>query len=260
MTESNAVMLPKDVRPSRYTLTLRPDLETFTFSGSVAIDIEVLRPTDSIVLNAAELAITSCRVESPAWEALPSGTALDEKAGDRGVHVRLGTPGRAREAGDRVHRRAERPAPGILPQPVHRRERRGAALGDDPVRGDRRPPRLPMLGRAVDEGFVPGDAHRPRGVGGRIEHDDRRGVGDGRRTEARAVRGDAGDVDLPARLHRGRHQVRGAEGRERHPRAGVGDGRQGEPGRVLPPRRRSSSCPSSTTTSACPTRCRSSTT
>ena len=80
MTESNAVMLPKDVRPTRYTLTLRPDLETFTFSGSVAIDIEVLRPTDSIVLNAAELAITSCRVESPAGEALPRGTALDEKA------------------------------------------------------------------------------------------------------------------------------------------------------------------------------------
>ena len=80
MTESNAVMLPKDVRPTRYTLTLRPDLETFTFSGSVAIDIEVLQPTASIVLNAAELAITSCRVESPAGETLPRGTALDEKA------------------------------------------------------------------------------------------------------------------------------------------------------------------------------------
>ena len=39
MTESNAVMLPKDVRPSKYTLTLRPDLETFTFSGSVVIDV-----------------------------------------------------------------------------------------------------------------------------------------------------------------------------------------------------------------------------
>ena len=80
MTESNAVMLPKDVRPSKYTLTLQPDLERFTFTGSVAIDIDVLQPTDSIVLNAAELAITSCRVESPAGEALPSSTALDEKA------------------------------------------------------------------------------------------------------------------------------------------------------------------------------------
>ena len=80
MTESNAVMLPKDVRPSKYTLTLQPDLQTFIFSGSVAIDIEVLQPTDSIVLNAAELAITSCRVESSGGEALPSSTALDEKA------------------------------------------------------------------------------------------------------------------------------------------------------------------------------------
>ena len=80
MTESSAVMLPKDVRPSRYTLTLQPDLEEFTFSGSVAIDIEVLQPTDSIVLNAAELEITSCRVESSGGEALPSSTVLDEKA------------------------------------------------------------------------------------------------------------------------------------------------------------------------------------
>ncbi len=80
MTESNAVMLPKDVRPSKYTLTLQPDLESFTFTGSVAIDIEVLRPTDSIVLNAAELEIGSCRVESADGEALPGSTTLDEEA------------------------------------------------------------------------------------------------------------------------------------------------------------------------------------
>ncbi len=80
MTESNAVMLPKDVRPSKYALTLRPDLKTFTFSGSVVIDVEVLRPTGSIVLNAAELAIGSCRVESSDGETLPSSTTLDEKA------------------------------------------------------------------------------------------------------------------------------------------------------------------------------------
>ena len=80
MTESNAVMLPNDVRPTKYTLALRPDLESFTFSGSVAIDIEVLQPTECIVLNAAELAITSCRVESSDGEALPTGTTLDEEA------------------------------------------------------------------------------------------------------------------------------------------------------------------------------------
>ena len=80
MTESNSVMLPKNVRPSKYTLMLQPDLETFTFSGSVAIDIEVLQPAESIVLNAAELAVTSCRVESSGGEASPSVVALDEKA------------------------------------------------------------------------------------------------------------------------------------------------------------------------------------
>ncbi len=80
MTESNAVMLPKDVRPSKYTLTLRPDLESFTFTGSVAIDIEVLQPTGSIILNAAELEIASVRVESSAGKPLPGSTTLDEEA------------------------------------------------------------------------------------------------------------------------------------------------------------------------------------
>ena len=181
MTESNAVMLPKDVRPSKYTLTLQPDLEAFTFSGASPSTSTCCSPPGSIVLNAAELAIGSCRVESSAGEALPSSTTLDEKAETASFAFEAELPvGPARleieftgELNDRLR--------GLLPQPVHRRERRGAAPGDDPVRGHRRPPRISMLGRAFDEGDVRGHARGPRGAGGRLEHHARRGVRGGRR-------------------------------------------------------------------------------
>ena len=60
MPESNAVALPNDVRPTRYDLTLTPDLEAFTFGGQVSIDVEILEPTSRIVLNCAEIAVGSC--------------------------------------------------------------------------------------------------------------------------------------------------------------------------------------------------------
>ena len=60
MKKSNAVALPNDVRPTRYNLTLAPDLDAFTFAGQVSIDIEILEPTSSVVLNSADIAVESC--------------------------------------------------------------------------------------------------------------------------------------------------------------------------------------------------------
>ena len=62
MSKSNAVMLPPNVRPVRYDLTLTPDLTEFTFRGIQTVEIEVLEPTSAVVLNAAELEIQSCRL------------------------------------------------------------------------------------------------------------------------------------------------------------------------------------------------------
>ena len=57
--------LPKDVRPTRYALILEPDLETFTFSGSESVEIEVAREVREITLNSAELEIHSAAVTLP---------------------------------------------------------------------------------------------------------------------------------------------------------------------------------------------------
>ncbi|KAF9947569.1 hypothetical protein BGZ70_002613 [Mortierella alpina] len=51
------VVLPKNVTPVHYDLKLTPNLETFVFSGEVAISVNVHEPTSVIKLNAKKLAI-----------------------------------------------------------------------------------------------------------------------------------------------------------------------------------------------------------
>ena len=55
--------LSRNVIPSRYDLSLQPDLQQATFTGSVIIALEVVEPTDAIWLNAAELEIISTALE-----------------------------------------------------------------------------------------------------------------------------------------------------------------------------------------------------
>ena len=49
------IMLPDDVVPSHYDLSLTPDAKALTFTAKVGIDLEIKRPTASIILNAADL-------------------------------------------------------------------------------------------------------------------------------------------------------------------------------------------------------------
>jgi aminopeptidase N len=50
--------LPRTVLPSRYELTLEPDLEAGTFTGEEAVEVTVAETTGEIVLNALELQIS----------------------------------------------------------------------------------------------------------------------------------------------------------------------------------------------------------
>ncbi|MCY4164448.1 MAG: M1 family metallopeptidase [bacterium] len=54
--------LPRQVVPSRYVLKLTPDLSAFTFAGEAQIDITATEQVAQIVLNAADLEITSGNV------------------------------------------------------------------------------------------------------------------------------------------------------------------------------------------------------
>src|SRR5262249_54983902 len=60
--ESTPGKLPKDVVPRHYSLYLRPDLEKLVTTGKVEIEIEVLKPTTNIVLNALDLEISGASI------------------------------------------------------------------------------------------------------------------------------------------------------------------------------------------------------
>ncbi|MCL1634148.1 M1 family metallopeptidase [Luteimonas sp. SX5] len=61
--------LPRDVRPVRYDVAVVPHAEKLAFDGKVTITLEVLEPTDKIVLNAVDMTFSSVKL-APA-----SGTA-----------------------------------------------------------------------------------------------------------------------------------------------------------------------------------------
>ncbi len=52
---STRIVLPTDVRPDRYDIRVAPDAAKLTFTGQARIELTVVRPTDRIVLNAADL-------------------------------------------------------------------------------------------------------------------------------------------------------------------------------------------------------------
>lgn len=53
----NPYRLPRNVTPKKYSLSLKPDFENFTFSGEVVIVLNVNSPVSEIVLNALDLDI-----------------------------------------------------------------------------------------------------------------------------------------------------------------------------------------------------------
>jgi puromycin-sensitive aminopeptidase len=80
--------LPTDVTPTRYALELTPDMEAFTFAGTVAIAVDVHAATDRIVLNALELELDEAWVEAADGERVAATVTLDEPA--ERAHLALG--------------------------------------------------------------------------------------------------------------------------------------------------------------------------
>jgi aminopeptidase N len=62
----NPFRLPRHTSPTHYDIRLVLDLETFTFSGGVGIDVVVSESTDAIVLNCAEIEIKSATMSGGA--------------------------------------------------------------------------------------------------------------------------------------------------------------------------------------------------
>lgn len=77
---TNPHRLPSFVVPSHYRISLEPNLDEATFSGSVEIEVEVGQATDNIQINSADLQITSASVRNAVGgETVASGVAHDEE-------------------------------------------------------------------------------------------------------------------------------------------------------------------------------------
>jgi len=74
----HAQRLPTTVLPEHYTLTLAPDLKTATFTGVESIDVDIRQPSDSITLNAAEIAFQSVTI-SAAGKDQTASISLDKE-------------------------------------------------------------------------------------------------------------------------------------------------------------------------------------
>ncbi|KAG0022145.1 hypothetical protein BGZ80_000958 [Entomortierella chlamydospora] len=74
----NRVVLPTNVKPSHYTLTITPDLKEYTFRGYVEIDIDIHEATKTIQINTKELTLVYGRVDigEATYEAIE--TTFDE--------------------------------------------------------------------------------------------------------------------------------------------------------------------------------------
>ncbi|KAG0321007.1 Aminopeptidase 2 mitochondrial [Linnemannia gamsii] len=71
------VVLPTNVRPTHYDLTLTPDLTTFNFYGHVLINLDINKPTTAITLNSNQLDLISAKLTNLALKTESSQNATD---------------------------------------------------------------------------------------------------------------------------------------------------------------------------------------
>ncbi len=69
--------LPKDVIPLLYSAHIVPDVEANSFSGSETVEIEVLRPTATIMLNAANMEIDAASLSGKGIGRVPLVPRID---------------------------------------------------------------------------------------------------------------------------------------------------------------------------------------
>jgi len=78
-TTTDPVRLPTTVVPSAYRLRLEPDLDAASFTGTVEIDVDVVEPTATVVLNAYQLEIAPSVARAADGTSSEGGVTLDEE-------------------------------------------------------------------------------------------------------------------------------------------------------------------------------------
>ena len=72
--------LPRTAVPHHYAVTVTPHADRLTFDGSVAIDLEVVKPTATLVLNAADMTFSAASLFTETGDAgIPGSVTVDPK-------------------------------------------------------------------------------------------------------------------------------------------------------------------------------------
>ena len=77
LVSSDPYRLPRHVIPTRYDLRLEPDLTAATFTGRVTMTLTVLQKTQTILLNATDLRITSNGIEGQQGRTIDAAVELE---------------------------------------------------------------------------------------------------------------------------------------------------------------------------------------
>lgn len=78
-THPQREILPTNVSPTHYRLSLIPDFSTFKFAGKLAVKLDVAKPTSSIVLHALDLELHSASVNAAGKSISSKSISLDEE-------------------------------------------------------------------------------------------------------------------------------------------------------------------------------------
>ena len=76
---SEAFRLPRVVEPETYRIELEPDVASATFSGTLSLDAIVHETVGTVVMNAAELAISDVEVRASDGSAVPCTVSFDDE-------------------------------------------------------------------------------------------------------------------------------------------------------------------------------------
>lgn len=77
---ATTTQLPRNVRPTHYDVAVVPHADTLSFDGKVGIDLQVLEPTTSIVLNAIDMSFPSATLTRSGGAAMAAKVAIDADA------------------------------------------------------------------------------------------------------------------------------------------------------------------------------------
>ena len=218
--------LPPEIKPKSYDADLRIDMAAGRFEGTLTIALQIASARNEIALHAVGLDVTAATAELGDGRRLSAVRDGRRRQRDRDADLRRRAAGRRRQADARLRGGLQPRAARALP---------GRPAGRHPVRGGRRPPRLPLLRRAGVQGDLAGRR------GGRS---DRRGRAVERRRPSRRerrarrtaghLRADAAALVVPHRAHRRPDRAERRRPRPRHPDLHLDHRREAPPDLVRP--------------------------